>query len=191
MGRKIARIAIAVGYCGNSKAYRFIHPSTGKVEKRRDVIFKETPGDDTISRSRSQEKQNCLWFPLDEEVGEDWRNDKIEEEPRIDPESSEDEDNYQLAEKGEMEVREEGGEVPLRRSSRPHKPVVRKDFITYLSYDKHSSDPATSEEALKSPEREMWLQAMMNEKKSLIENETFELVNCQQVGKVSSGQTLK
>uniref|UniRef100_A0A0C9QGV1 POLX_2 protein n=1 Tax=Fopius arisanus TaxID=64838 RepID=A0A0C9QGV1_9HYME len=83
-----------------------------------------------------------------------------------------DNDVYQLAEEDEdlkhvPEVRVEEGEIPLRRSSRPPKPIVREDFITYLSYDKHSSDPETLEEALNSPEKEKRLKAMMNEKKLL------------------------
>ncbi|XP_015124956.1 uncharacterized protein LOC107046765, partial [Diachasma alloeum] len=85
------------------------------------------------------------WAEAYEDVGEDERNDTIQEELRIDPQSevegSEDEDAYQLAE------------------------------------DDHSSDPETSEEALKSPESKEWLEAMMNEKKSLIDNKTFQVVN--------------
>lgn len=54
-----------------------------------------------------------------------------------------------------------------RRSTRVYKPVIRKDFITYLmSVD--SDNTLTTEEALNSPDAEKWIQALKEEYQALL-----------------------
>lgn len=63
---------------------------------------------------------------------------------------------------------------PLRRSTRVSKPVIRDDFITYLTCMELATDPADVKEALNGPDKELWLQVIEEEKQSLIENNTWE-----------------
>jgi transposase InsO family protein len=69
-----------------------------------------------------------------------------------------------------------GDPIP-RRSSRAPKPIERKDFVTYLISDRDSDDPLTVKEAFGGPDKEAWWEAMREEYKSLLENETWDLTD--------------
>lgn len=59
-------------------------------------------------------------------------------------------------------------EAEPRRSTRVRKPVIRDDYVIYLTCEGNPSDPETVEKAMKSPKRK---------EKSHEENKTWELVN--------------
>lgn len=62
-----------------------------------------------------------------------------------------------------------------RRSTGERKPVNRKDYISYLALEKMGKDPTSIEEAINSPQKEKWIQAMNRELQSLDENNTWEV----------------
>lgn len=64
----------------------------------------------------------------------------------------------------------------LRRSNRAWKPVVREGHVSYLTVEENNKD-LTVDEALKSQNRDHWIQAMGRELKSLNANDTWEIVN--------------
>lgn len=65
--------------------------------------------------------------------------------------------------------------VVPRRSTRILKSVVRNDYVSYLAMGNLATDPMTIEKAFDQPDRQSWLKAIEEEKKSFIENETWEL----------------
>lgn len=64
-----------------------------------------------------------------------------------------------------------------RRSARTPKPIIRKDFITYLITEKFQMDPETVKEALQRSDKEHWRAAIEEERDSLVQNQTWTLTD--------------
>ena len=148
-----------VGYCKNSKGYRLFDEKTHKIIKRRDVIFNEvnfnlnTAETETVKRNKTVD--------LESEAS------SYEEEPEKSPEQLEE----------------------PRRSERQRRPPTRYGFSEYadtarvdhLAYNAcQILEPKTIEEALAGKHAKEWKAAADSEYESLVENETWELVELPQ-----------
>ena len=140
-----------VGYCKNSKGYRLLDEKTHKILKRRDVTSNFDPGKMEIET----EKQLMVDVELE-------RN-QLEDEP----------------------LRDESQQQEPRRSERQRKPPERYGSMEYADTAKvdhvvynvcQITEPKTIDEALFSEHAKEWKQAADSEYKSLMENETWELV---------------
>ena len=143
-----------VGYCKNSKGYRLLDVETRKIKKRRDVTFNETNFD--LGKTETNTVKQLMVDAEQETSG-------LEEEPP----------------RGEPQQQEP------RRSERQRRPPDRYGFSEYadtavvdhLAYNAcQIMEPKTIEEALASEHSKGWKAAADSEYKSLMENETWELV---------------
>ena len=77
------------------------------------------------------------------------------------------------------QVHEPTPEIPLRRSQRERRPAIGADYQVYLGeadYDiGHAVDPVTHNEALCSPQSNMWKSAMNDEMLSMSISGVWEL----------------
>ena len=64
-----------------------------------------------------------------------------------------------------------------RRSARIPKPVILKDYHTYLATNECDDDPLTYDEAISGADSEIWKKSIQDEWNSLIKNKTWDLVN--------------
>jgi len=150
---------IMVGYEPGTKGYR-IYVNSGRVTMAKNVIFHELDGAFVNSKR--------LGSPM--------------EEPQED---------LQADTNGDMEAEEEAsGQEQInannpRRERRPPRDwwVVREDVPssrrprTLLAASAFDKDPATMEEALQSPDGDKWQEAIDEEYQSLLENDTWTLVD--------------
>jgi hypothetical protein len=159
-----------VGYSIQSKGYRLFDEETSTLVNRRDVIFNE-------------EDFGELCEKIDLEVTE----------PSIVDESLESEDEFQETEDGPQETEDEpipvdtqtdGNSNQPRLSSRSRKPPVRFGTDEFIDLAvQHSAycvsqieEPDSMKEALSSKYSKEWKAAADLEYESLIENETWDLV---------------
>lgn len=195
---------IFVGYGSDTKGYRLLDPKTHKIIRSRDVVFLEEPkrernNDENAAGTTSQFQQ-----PVDEIYEEAFEDDVVETDENTSKSTGEDatpadnSDSEYLAEEsstdnsspestsdtgsrfsGQEDVADQMVVVP-RRSTRIPKPKKMDDFISYLAMERSATDPMTVDEALDRPERELWLKAIEEEKKSLIDNNTWTLATLPQ-----------
>lgn len=144
-----------VGYCKTSKGYRLYDESTRKLVKSRDVVFNESEFNFKIS-------------PNEEERGE-----AVDVESRSERQLDEAEDEVQQPERE-------------RRPQRERRPPVRYglDEFADLAGVSHVAfnvckikEPTTIDEAFTSEHAEQWKEAADSEFKSLMDNNTWELVD--------------
>ena len=174
-----------VGYCESSKGYRLIDPKTYKITKSRDVIFwknykyfsnNNPPVSAILSDLKLPNEE-----PADRVEQESDRSQVNEDKKESESSHYSDcfEENEDLLSEGEVEEVTPGEkaaeeeQVPLRRSTRTRKATNFDDFVTYLTLDNDLNDPETVEKALRSSDRQKWIQAMNEERDSLVENGTW------------------
>lgn len=177
---------IFVGYCSETKGYRFIDPKTNACVKSRDVVFLENNFSknchndslvtDNISRvvlDVNEDGQSSTAVAVDEQSGTVAVD---ETEPNHQFSSSSDDDEVYLTDEGEPEPEPVVTVAPtLRRSERQSKPVERLVVGFYAA--ESMGDPMCVAEAMDSPESQLWRKAMEDEFNSLQENQTWELVD--------------
>lgn len=168
-----SKSCIFVGYCSTSKGYRLYDPSRQKVIVSRDVKFFEEPkGVEKGEKDVSDFNNFYFHGELRNEV-------KNKENRTIDkpPENVEEDDETDEFEDANCEE-ESCAEKPdeLRRSQRIRQPVDRYVSHAVEVAKKIARDPESISEAFSGINAEQWKKAMENEHRSLIENETWELV---------------
>ncbi|KAK9721225.1 Reverse transcriptase (RNA-dependent DNA polymerase) [Popillia japonica] len=171
----------------NTKGYRLIDPLTKKLVRSRDVVFLENEFYNREQHSgRSLQEFSPNLLENSEKVNEDHQNDEENQNDENTEEnlSNEESDCDENLEKNRTDDDDEYYEfnVPLdtnqeiRRSSRQPKPKQMNDYISFLA-EKYLSEPQTVQEALESPDNEKWIRARKAEHDSLLENNTWELVD--------------
>jgi len=149
---KKARKLRFVGYCTTSKGYRLFDEGTKRLVKSQDVIFNEEVF----------------------ELGTEQREERV----NVDPEVS----DSAAQSSGESSVQDE-----TKRPQRERRPVVRygfDEFVDTAAELQHQAfnvmqidEPTTLEEAFASEQSVQWKEAVESEYASLMENETWELVD--------------
>jgi len=180
---------ILIGYAVNTKGYRLINTRINKVTVSRNVIFLENKSKCNKNREKQTTYFNCTTdeetnnIPINsaqddsEEDSED--KDKVKREEN---EESEEEDIFTETTKKQIQSSPEHAQdkiqqqINVRRSERKTKPVSRAGFISYYTVEDTDIDPLTIEQALNSPDKDEWVQAMRKEYTSLIKNDTWEYV---------------
>lgn len=150
-----------IGYSKNPKGYRLIDPSTEKVVTRRDVVFNET---DFKLFSRKNTEMVCIPDEFSTESEEELIGNEPEAvEPRRSQRTIRRPDYYGFLETGDVAVNDE--------------------YINFTTTPDHCAytvqeipEPKTFEEATRSPHAKEWRNATDLEYQSLIDNDTWDLV---------------
>lgn len=149
-----AKRCIFIGYGDTTKGYRLYDPTRGRVIHSRDVVFDET--------SFGFEEEN---LSNDEQVVDLNTDTAGEEEIHTDD---------------EQETSQADGissPVAPRRSGRTRNPPdYYGTWISSYSAKEKGAEPATVDEAMSSPDKEKWKQAMDKEMKSIAVNNVWQLV---------------
>ena len=167
-----------IGYTGTAHNYRVWDEETRRCYIRHDVIFNESDFGKpkrSMSAKPSEEKQTKLELEI------------------VKPEK--DEEEQMQEESNEQQVQEERQEGEIRRSQRVKKPVIRYGFqdvadistiqAQHVAFRASEIDePTTIEEALSGVHSKQWKTAADAEYQSLMENDTWELVNLPEGRKV-------
>lgn len=172
---------ILVGFSEHIKGYRVYNPDSDDVTTSRDVVIVETMQSRKLNLNL--ENQEML-----DEVGDNYFDNTLQsedlDEDTLEHISLQDDlndsdfipDNIPMS-ADHQEHRQES----IRRSERPKKEKTFDDYVTYLSTDCGTDflgdAPMTVTEALSRPDRDKWNEAMMNEMYSLIQNETWDIVD--------------
>ena len=156
-------------------------PETNKIIKSRDVTFLEN------YKENNPRNSDLVQFHMSEQTDEE-RSDQDDDETVEDTEDTEDTetndtettsvDSDCAAEesKSQQETKQTAQATTLRRSTRTPKPVKRDDYCIYFAPNCTLDDPETVEEALDSPDKNMWISAMKEEYESLVRNDTWTVV---------------
>ena len=151
-----------IGYCNESKGYRLIDEKTKKVYKRRDVIFSES--DFKIEKSLKNASEVEI-NPDEAEEHQHPREDQEEEHQELE-DHQEEEQHYPRRQR----------RPPVRFGKDEYVATV-EESVNHVAYKAcEIIEPKTLEEALASDHAEEWKTAIDSEYESLIENETWELV---------------
>lgn len=179
-----AKEAIFVGYCENSKGYRLVDSDNYKVILSRDVKFLEnrrrTVWNEGSTKIGDLKEPETIVMLNDEEENKG-STEKLTRDNTTENNNTDEENSDSLEEVKESETEFESTEesqhnVPaIRKSTRQKKPVVREDFVSYLTTCE-STDPETPEEALSSSKSKQWKLAMEKEYEALKRNNTREKV---------------
>ena len=154
-----------IGYCNESKGYRLIDEKTKKVYKRRDVIFSESDfGQCKIEKSLKNASEVEM-NPDEAEERQHPREDQEEEHQELE-DHQEEEQHYPRRQR----------RPPVRFGKDEYVATVEEsvNHVTYKACE--IIEPKTLEEALASDHAEEWKTEIDSEYESLIENETWELV---------------
>lgn len=184
---------IFTGYCETSKGYRFIHPTTKKLTKTRDVVFMEDSFIGNVSRndfdkdnsvSDSQvvisfdESQVQVEATSANETTNESDNENSSDDPNFfnenssfDPNSS----NSSIASEDELNRTIVETVVVPRRTERVSKQRVFPDCVSYFVHGMEPDDPLTVDEAMNRYDSELWKKAMDEEFAAHKENKTWEL----------------
>ena len=147
-----------VGYCKESKGYRLIDERTGHVFKRRDVIFNEQDFGHQTKTSVNPDED-------------------LKPEEDISPE----EEEQHIGEEHERQEDHPGERQYPRRQRRPPVRYGKDEYVAkhvnHVAFKAcQIAEPKNMEEALAGEHAEEWKKAADEEFHSLIENETWELV---------------
>ena len=161
LSKKAQRLRF-IGYSNQAKAYRLINESTSKVIIRRDVIFNELDFQDDSSKVTFNDEVSI-----------------IPEEPAQQPQSQE-VDQQQ----GQQSLSPQQCQQPQEEDQHPHHyPRRQRSVPVRYGIDEYidiaflgSGDPVSIEEALESKLSQHWKEAADSEYQSLMDNETWELV---------------
>lgn len=192
---------VFVGYCENTKGYRLIDSSTGKLYKAKDVVFLESS---TVDRVNKESKSTEVFVPSQQKTNSDIytpsQNMHVSREiataetiPTVSGEIS----TFPDTEERNIEQREvfydcdsepqfdEGNtrnihlsdlEISERRYPlRDRKAKIYEDYIMYYA-DEEREDPHTIEEALSREDHEDWRKAIQSELNAIKKNCTWTLV---------------
>lgn len=180
-----------LGYCEESKRYRFMEKDTHKIIKSRDAVFIENKKgyrEEESKTENAEEKRNTfvqVTNTTDEEPEEtdnepaDNSSDLHEDENSRIEELSEDNDDQEetfidvedfYRPSAESQEESVSTDTP-RRSHRKPAAKVFHDYYTYL--DTEDPKPKTWKEALEGSEKEDWKAAMDSEYNSLLKNNTW------------------
>lgn len=171
---------IFVGYCEDSKGYRFIHPTTRQLLKSRDVVFLEDIFNGNISGNEC-DKINSVTDNGQSMYPSVSNDSQIQVEANQQLQGHVDEQlNDQLGNDTfhsiGSEPEDEAETIVLpRRSERPHKQREFPDCVSHFVHGTDLDDPLTVEEAMSRHDSESWKSAMDEEFASLQENKTWEL----------------
>jgi hypothetical protein len=178
---------IFVGYCSETKGYRLGDcENSGRVIKARDVIFLEdqprngevprpertieqSSGSGVIIPAHTVEVIRQEIQPQQESEGECSSQGEQTDEDLSDNQNSEDSTRVGILE--DLQPHQ-----TRRYPKRERKPKEFPDTVLYQAVCVPSEEPTSVEEALSTPEREQWKQAMDEEYRSLQINEAWELV---------------
>ncbi|KAJ0179561.1 hypothetical protein K1T71_005273 [Dendrolimus kikuchii] len=180
---KKSQVLIFTGYCENTKGYRLHDPFTKKIVISRDVIFMENLDHHENSVHTTTSSSQIVTVPLDpngnfsQDEGGDILTESCPQNVTLSPETSYDSfDKNDEAYHPDSDDDDDysGDEIVTRTLSlRPNQRQLRQDnnFLCVTQF----SDPLTVEEALSGPDAQHWREAMDEEYKSLMENNTWEL----------------
>ena len=178
-----------IGYTGTAHNYRVWDEETRRCYIRHDVIFNESDFGKpkrSMSAKPDEEKQTKLELEI------------VKPERDEEEQMQEESDEQQMRqESDEQQVQEESQEGEIRRSQRMKKPVIRYGFqdvadistlqAQHVAFRASEIDePTTIEEALSGVHSKQWKTAADAEYQSLMENDTWELVNLPEGRKVAS-----
>ena len=154
-----------IGYCNESKGYGLIDEKTKKVYKRRDVIFSESDfGQCKIEKSLKNASEVEM-NPDEAEERQHPREDQEEEHQELE-DHQEEEQHYPRRQR----------RPPVRFGKDEYVATV-EESVNHVAYKAcEIIEPKTLEEALASDHAKEWKTAIDSEYESLIENETWELV---------------
>lgn len=184
---------IFVGYCEDTKGYRLLESDSLRLIKSRDVTFFENDFQRKSQKSHSEDFSFYDGYGTNDagEDVEDSTNSISTDSVSTDSENSvgfpieiESDGSLEYFEPDETLTTEDNRSEPgltcndnnVRRSARTPKPVNMFDYHLYLVEAGGVGDPLTVEEALNGDDGKQWRQAMDNEYKSLMENNTWTLV---------------
>src|SRR5271170_468109 len=169
---------ILVGYGNDSKAYRVWNPKTDKIFYSRDVVFDETQVgvQDTIIEDTSLLDIDDT-YPIDDH---EYDIEQIEQER-----SSNGQREYYVKWKG-YNSSENTWEpyhhlIDTRALDEWEKRNPVRKTIAYTAEVDNSylqTDPQNLQDALSRPDKDLWIDAMTDEIRSLQENDTWELIKC-------------
>ena len=164
---------IFIGYSINSKGYRLWDPKARRIHVSRDVVFFEEDFDGRTNESQCVKGSSKSDITLPSTIISNDINDQEAVFNHDDVAINNDEND------------EEEREIP-RRSTRNRKVPERNDFITgnwweidealYSCADDVMGEPKTVKEALESPDKSKWKKALDCEYESLVEYNTWDLV---------------
>lgn len=183
-----SRELIFVGYCDNTKGYRLYDQVSKKIVISRDVIFVENTKDieNTAPRSTPQH----ITLPIDSKDPQNQGDESLDSSESSQNETSSssspdtsfnscalnrrtDDETY-YPDTDDYVDGDDDDNVPSRITLRSHnKKRQDNNFMCFMA----TSDPSTVEEALSGPYAIQWKEAMNEEYKSLIENNTWELTS--------------
>ncbi|KAK9688580.1 hypothetical protein QE152_g35209 [Popillia japonica] len=141
----------------------------------------ENQNDENTEENLSNEESDCDENQNDENTEENLSNEESDCDENLEKNRTDDDDEYY-----EFNVPLDTNQE-IRRSSRQPKPKQMNDYISFLAEkyisepsflaEKYISEPQTVQEALESPDKEKWISAIKAEHDSLLENNTWELVD--------------
>lgn len=192
---------IFVGYSLKHKAYRFMNPETNEITISRDAVFMERKSDSPMKANtkcpikknlgESNEESGCFLPPLASEFQETSDNESVNETLHsIDFESAledtlfEEESTLIEDSQEEFENNEEIDEIDYGRPRRLRN-IERINYRTPRNHKvqekvgisiEKEKDPTTFKQAINSLNADKWKEAMDAEIKSLLDNETWQLV---------------
>lgn len=174
-----SRKLIFVGYDNNVKGFRCIDPVTKKITISRDVVFLENSvnpvivaanGSDSVRVELNGDSQSAEDPPADNNVSTR-SNEAFEDADEID------DGERTLADDPDFEANvQTPGPLRLQRPARVRRPVIRDEYVSYLTLGDDVFDPITINDATSCVDREQWNKAMTMEMESLAENDTWDLV---------------
>ena len=169
-----AKEYIFVGYLENTKGYRLLDTDNYRIIKSRDVQFFENG---FTHKSELSSKPMVVNFWNEEENLVEVEDDEWFEIEDDDLSEVVD-DNCSELNVYESDVTPENVDNSiLRRSNRTPKPKQMPDFHLYSVDANLMEEPTTVSEALNGPNSEMWKLAIADEYKSLMDNNTWSLVD--------------
>lgn len=198
---------IFMGYSETSKAFRIYIPTKNCIMTSKDIrvmktiFYNDTKNIGNIKKLQQDLVQNTINIQLDEpnnnetlqqELVESTENVQLDE-----PHNNESDDSYQSTsgsiiapvsphaepsdEENEIENSIQAPTRTLRDRSTISRPTRFDDFIMAAVEEVENmskrKEPVTYKEAMDSPDKDKWIEAMRSEITSLIENQTWELVD--------------
>lgn len=195
-----AEEGIFVGYCDNTKGFRIWHPEANKVIISRDVTFNENCGTDeaTISSSSTENNSICINLVQSDDPAIDLNSStssngststtiNISSDSSYDPETTLSTTNDTTVDGDESEVYDSHYNFESDRRLRDRNQMPIPDYdpsYSFLegslniaeSYVFQNVEPQSYAAAIRSPDSEKWFRAIKEEMDSLIENNTWSLV---------------